>query len=146
MVEPEPVLGGTLRLGFNWRLGSGYLRLAGGPGLGETLANSRAWEAVAAGGWAPARWLQVGVRGGVRFGSSKWDAIWADWAWFAGLESTQCGPAMVGSWRLCMTEAVSPVGRLVRRWQMIDGELDHGEILRQDLLVLSVGVTLQHPL
>jgi len=145
-VDPAPVLGATLRLGLDWRIGWVYLRAAGGPGIGETVADARAWEAVVAGGWSPARWLQVGPRLGVRLGSTQYNAVWTERVWFAGLESSQCGHDLFASLRLCVTESVSPFGRYTRRWVRAGSELVKAAENDLDFVRLAVGVTLQAPL
>ena len=87
--------------------------------------------------------LHVGPQFGLRLGTTRWDATWAEYVWFVGLEMAQCVRLADGRLSLCLTESVAPIGQYVRRWKEVEGDLGRGEEREVDFIRLGFGTAIR---
>ena len=143
-VQPEDVFAGAARLDAGWQHDVAYARLSGGPAFGTWIGQRRGFEAVAAAGWVPVSWLQLGTFYGYRLSAANFFAPWLERAWYVGLEAAQCSQPLGGTLRLCLLASAAPWGERTRRAvEGEDGNLYWVKERTGSLVRISLGLALR---
>lgn len=143
LVAPDRVFAPIVRLGVGWHIPWVYARLNTGFGVATAAEQRTSFEISGAAGAVPLEWLEVGLIGGHRTGSSSPVEPWLEQVWFLGIEANECVFELSDSLTLCLSQSVVPIGARLRRAEVTDGNIERIQPTRQAAVRFDLAATLR---
>ncbi|AKU92176.1 hypothetical protein AKJ08_2563 [Vulgatibacter incomptus] len=133
----------SLRAGLGARRGHVTGRVSAAIATASPDERRASWELKAGAGYALLGWLDLGLAGGLRWGSVGLDSPWLDRSWFAGFEAVECPLSLAEGTELCLEQSLFPIGSVHKRARIEDGKLERIPATRDSLVRLELGAFLR---